>query len=86
MRRWAPPRQVTPDRTARITPRQADILSCLAVGMTNRQIAQRFYITEHTVKTHIKRLFRSLRCSNRCEAVAWTLCNRVAVEIVCDEG
>ena len=45
-------------------------LQSLATGQTVVQIARSLYITENTVKFHLKRIYRKLRASNRSEAVA----------------
>lgn len=48
-----------------ITPRQLDILAGIAKGMTNTDIANALFLSEDTVKTHIKILYRTLRLSGR---------------------
>lgn len=48
-----------------ITPRQLEILAGIAKGMTNVDIANALYLSEDTVKTHIKLLYRTLRLSGR---------------------
>jgi DNA-binding NarL/FixJ family response regulator len=40
----------------RMTPREADVLRHVAMGMTNAEIADALYISETTVKTHVGRL------------------------------
>ncbi|HFE32552.1 MAG TPA: response regulator transcription factor, partial [Gammaproteobacteria bacterium] len=50
-----------------ITARQRQVLSLLAQGLANKQIAQRLSLTEHTVKAHLGALFQLLRVSNRTE-------------------
>ncbi len=52
-----------------LTPRKAEILSLVAEGLTNRQIAQRLGRSEQTVKNHMTDLFDRLRVKNRAEAV-----------------
>jgi len=51
-----------------LTKRQLDILACLAQGMSNKEIANTLYISENTVKTHLKAVMAELGCSNRTEA------------------
>lgn len=53
-----------------LTPRQIDILAGCAKGMTNAQIGRALYLSEDTVKTHAKALFRNLRVGDRAAAVA----------------
>ncbi|HEB94029.1 MAG TPA: response regulator transcription factor [Gammaproteobacteria bacterium] len=50
-----------------ITSRQRQVLSLLAQGLANKQIAQRLNLTEHTVKAHLGALFQILKVSNRTE-------------------
>ena len=40
----------------------------LRQGYTNREIAERLYLSENTVKTHLRRLFHKLGVSNRTQA------------------
>jgi LuxR family maltose regulon positive regulatory protein len=53
-----------------ITPRELEVLSLLAAGRSNRQIAAELVITERTVKSHITSLFRKLDVSSRTQAMA----------------
>lgn len=50
-----------------ITSRQRQVLTLLAQGLANKQIAQRLNLTEHTVKAHLGALFQVLKVSNRTE-------------------
>lgn len=52
-----------------ITPRELEILGLIAEGLSNRQIGNRLFITESTVKTHAYRLFDKLDVSRRVQAV-----------------
>lgn len=52
-----------------ITPRELDILDALAAGLSNREIAERLYVSENTVKTHAARLFDKLSARRRTQAV-----------------
>ncbi len=53
-----------------LTSRQVEILHLLAEGQSNREIANRLYIAEGTVKAHMHQLFGKLLARNRTEAVA----------------
>ena len=53
---------------AALTKREADILSCVAEGMTNREIAAYYKIAEKTVKHYMTGIFQKLRVRNRVEA------------------
>ncbi|MBB3605981.1 DNA-binding CsgD family transcriptional regulator [Mycolicibacterium sp. BK556] len=54
----------------RLTPREWDVLRNLASGKTNAQIATGLFVTEGTVKSHVKHILRKLGATNRTEAVA----------------
>ena len=43
----------------------SELLVLLRQGYTNREIADRLYLSENTVKTHLRRLFAKLGVSNR---------------------
>ncbi|MDB4947714.1 MAG: regulatory protein LuxR [Gemmatimonadetes bacterium] len=53
----------------RITPRELEILEHIAAGHSNRQIAEKLFVSENTVKTHASRLFEKLDASRRTQAV-----------------
>jgi two-component system, NarL family, response regulator LiaR len=52
-----------------ITPRELDILEAMAAGLSNREIAERLFVSENTVKTHAARLFDKLAAKRRTQAV-----------------
>lgn len=52
-----------------ITDRERDVLSLLADGRSNKEIAQRLAVSPNTVKTHIARLYEKLEASRRTEAI-----------------
>jgi ATP/maltotriose-dependent transcriptional regulator MalT len=53
----------------RITPRELEILNLIAEGMSNREIAERLFVSENTVKTHSSRVFEKLGAKRRTQAV-----------------
>lgn len=52
-----------------LTARELDVIRLLASGMTNKEIAQRLGITEHTVKFHVNAILGKLEAETRTEAV-----------------
>jgi NarL family two-component system response regulator LiaR len=52
-----------------ITPRELEILEAMAAGLSNREIGERLFVSENTVKTHAARLFSKLDASRRTQAV-----------------
>ncbi len=57
-------------RRRQLTEREVEILALLAAGMTNREIADRVFLAEQSVKNHLRRLFAKLGVSNRTAAAA----------------
>jgi DNA-binding NarL/FixJ family response regulator len=52
-----------------LTAREHDVLEWLALGLSNRAIAERLGISEHTVKFHVTSIYGKLGVSSRAEAV-----------------
>jgi DNA-binding NarL/FixJ family response regulator len=51
-----------------LTPRQGEILKLVDEGLSNAQIAQRLYLTESTIKQHLRSVYKLLGVKNRAEA------------------
>jgi PAS domain S-box-containing protein len=58
------------DLKKHLTPRQIEILALVAEGLSNAEIAGRLYLTESTVKWHVRKILRALGVANRAQAVA----------------
>ena len=52
-----------------ITPRELEILELIGQGMSNREIAEKLFVSENTVKTHSSRVFDKLGAKRRTQAV-----------------
>lgn len=50
--------------------REAEVMGLVADGLSNREIAERFFLSEKTVKNHINRIFTKMDVSSRAEAVS----------------
>ena len=56
-------------RELQITPREIEILGLVATGLSNKEIAERVFVSENTVKTHVSLVFEKLGARRRTEAV-----------------
>jgi DNA-binding CsgD family transcriptional regulator len=56
-------------QTLGITPRELEILTLVARGLSNREIATQIFVSENTVKTHCARVFDKLGAARRTQAV-----------------
>jgi DNA-binding NarL/FixJ family response regulator len=54
---------------AELSPRESEVLDMLAKGLTNKEIAGVLLISQFTVRTHVKHLFKKLGATDRTEAV-----------------
>jgi two-component system, NarL family, nitrate/nitrite response regulator NarL len=66
-----PPAAVDADAVANLSRREQDVVRCVAEGLSNREIATRLKLTEHTVKNYLFRIFDKLNVSSRVEVVLY---------------
>lgn len=52
-----------------LTPRELEILALMAEGLSNREIAERAFVSENTVKTHASRVLDKLGAARRTQAI-----------------
>ncbi len=58
-------------RRPELTGRELEVLSLVALGNTSREIADRLYISENTVRNHVRNILDKLGMKSRFEAVGW---------------
>ncbi|MDN4015678.1 response regulator [Zwartia panacis] len=62
-----------PTEISKLTPREGDILSQLASGLSNKEIARELNLAESTVKIHIQSILKKLGLSNRVQAAIYAV-------------
>ncbi|HET6917123.1 MAG TPA: response regulator transcription factor [Acidimicrobiales bacterium] len=65
------PAEVRSPTPSGLTTREAEVLTLIARGFTNKQIAEELFVNESTIKTHINHLFSKLGVQDRAQAVAF---------------
>jgi len=63
-----------------LTPREGEVLTLIAAGLANQEIARKLFISEGTVKTHINNLFAKIGARDRAQAVAYAFRRGLARE------
>ena len=67
-----------PPAAVDLTAREVEVLTCLAAGMSNKQVARSLDISIRTVGVHVSNLLRKTRSSSRTEAALWAVRNAKA--------
>ena len=60
-----------------LTPREYQVITAIVGGYSNKEIAQKFSITEDTVKHHLTNIFDKLGVSSRLELATYAICNHL---------
>jgi DNA-binding NarL/FixJ family response regulator len=66
-------RPVNRNGFSQLSPREMEVVRCLAEGLTNREIAERLQLSQHTIKNYLFRVFDKLGVSSRVELLCMTL-------------
>jgi two-component system, NarL family, response regulator LiaR len=72
-----PPGSPTSPALEPLTPREMEVLVCMAAGLTKAEIAQRLGISQYTIKGHVSNILGKLGVNSRTEAVAYALRNKL---------
>ncbi|MBM7706782.1 DNA-binding NarL/FixJ family response regulator [Chryseomicrobium aureum] len=58
-----------------LTERERDVLICLVEGLTNKEIGERLFVSEKTVKIHVSNIFKKLNVKSRSQVVIYAMQN-----------
>jgi DNA-binding NarL/FixJ family response regulator len=58
-----------PGRVAELTDREREVLGLIGQGLSNQELAERLFIADNTVKTHVKRILAKIGARDRAQAV-----------------
>lgn len=75
MRKQMVPVREKPAMAEGITPREREIMQCVARGMDNKEIAAELFLAEGTVRNHISRLLEKLKLKDRTQLAVFTVKN-----------
>ena len=78
--------RLTPETEAALSAREIDVVVGLTDGLSNREIARRLNLTEHTVKNYLCRIFEKLRVSSRVEVILQALGRSSSSELPAPSG
>ena len=58
---------------SRLTPRERQVLRLIALGLTNREIADRISVSPRTVDAHLRSIYAKIEVSSRSAATRWAV-------------
>jgi DNA-binding NarL/FixJ family response regulator len=68
----------SPALPASLTPREIEVLALIGEGLSNREIGERLFLGQATVKTHVNRIFAKIGTQSRAQAVRYAISNGLA--------
>lgn len=70
--------QAARQRYGGLTAREREVVRLIASGLTNRAIAERLILGEHTIETHVSHILGKLACTSRAQIAAWAVAQGLA--------
>ena len=70
------------DPASRLTRRETEVLSYIAAGLSNVDIAAELFLSVNSVKSHIRSAYRKIGVNRRVEAVRWAIKHGLEAEVV----
>ena len=61
----------------KLTEREKDVLKLLISGMDNSEIADKLFVSTHTIKAHLENIYEKFSVNNRVQAVVYALKNDI---------
>lgn len=61
----------SPPHSVRLTRRELEVLGKMRVGMSNAELADHLFLSEHTIKSHLYKIYKKLNIESRDQAVEW---------------
>lgn len=65
---------------AGLTDREVEVLTLIAQGRTNREIAQELFLSPNSIKTYVRTAYRKIGATSRSQAVGWAIRNGFPIE------
>ena len=65
------------DLDVSLSEREGEVLRQMALGLTNKQIAQTMHISYETVKEHVQHILRKIGLTDRTQAAVWAVRNKL---------
>ncbi|MBI4466988.1 MAG: response regulator transcription factor [Acidobacteria bacterium] len=73
----AAPPGVSGQRDARLSSREMEVVRCVAMGLRNKEVADKLGVSEATVKNHLTSIYSKLGVSDRLELILYAIHNRI---------
>lgn len=61
------------ERFGELSAREREVLCLIAKGFTNQEIAKRLFISPHTVKNHVSRIYQKIGMDDRTKVALWAV-------------